>query len=61
MELGFNNHVFSSLMQFLFLGKLVTIRGTVVRVGNVKPLVTHLAFNCTACKTQQVYFCQTTV
>jgi len=35
-------------------GKLVTIRGTVVRVGNVKPLVTHLAFNCTACKTQQV-------
>eukprot|EP00112_Aurelia_sp_Birch-Aquarium-sp1_P024736 Seg796.9 transcript_id=Seg796.9/GoldUCD/mRNA.D3Y31 product="DNA helicase MCM8" protein_id=Seg796.9/GoldUCD/D3Y31 len=35
-------------------GKLVSIRGTVVRVGNVKPLATHLAFTCCSCKAQQV-------
>ncbi|XP_062518421.1 DNA helicase MCM8-like [Corticium candelabrum] len=35
-------------------GKLVTIRGTAVRVGNVKPLVTQMAFQCNACSSMQV-------
>jgi hypothetical protein len=30
-------------------GRLVTIRGTVVRASNVKPLVTHLDFLCSKC------------
>ncbi|XP_032818836.1 DNA helicase MCM8 isoform X1 [Petromyzon marinus] len=35
-------------------GRLVAIRGTVVRVGNIKPLCTRLAFSCNACGTEQV-------
>lgn len=34
--------------------KLVSIRGTVVRVSNVKPLVTRLAFSCNSCGEEQV-------
>eukprot|EP00795_Rhopilema_esculentum_P003026 gene3026-1294_t len=37
-----------------FYGKLVSVRGTVVRVGNVKPLATHMTFICTSCQAQQV-------
>ncbi|XP_028409648.1 DNA helicase MCM8-like isoform X2 [Dendronephthya gigantea] len=35
-------------------GKFVAIRGTVVRVSSVKPLVTHMAFLCNVCKETQV-------
>eukprot|EP00731_Ephydatia_muelleri_P032056 Em0023g563a len=35
-------------------GKCVSVQGTVVRVGNIKPLVTKLAFKCTACQGIQV-------
>ncbi|CAB3979134.1 DNA helicase MCM8-like [Paramuricea clavata] len=35
-------------------GKFVAIRGTVVRVSSVKPLVTHMAFMCNTCKETQV-------
>lgn len=46
---------FSLVIQnFLFLGKFVAIRGTVVRVSSVKPLVTHMAFKCNTCKEIQV-------
>ncbi|XP_078724376.1 DNA helicase MCM8 isoform X2 [Lampetra fluviatilis] len=34
-------------------GRLVAIRGTVVRVGNIKPLCTRLAFSCNVCGTEQ--------
>ena len=34
-------------------GKFVAIRGTVVRVGNIKPLCVQLAFSCSACGTEQ--------
>lgn len=30
-------------------GKYISIRGTVVRVGNIKPLCTKMAFRCAAC------------
>ncbi|NXR66561.1 MCM8 helicase, partial [Rhadina sibilatrix] len=30
-------------------GKYIALRGTVVRVSNIKPLCTHLAFLCAAC------------
>ena len=62
------DHFFSFTVPFtrvnldlFFLGKLVTIRGTVVRVGNVKPMATHLAFICSACRTQQVGFFKATL
>ena len=31
------------------MGKFISIRGTVVRVSNVKPIVTQMSFTCTAC------------
>uniref|UniRef100_UPI00358FB3BE DNA helicase MCM8 isoform X2 n=1 Tax=Myxine glutinosa TaxID=7769 RepID=UPI00358FB3BE len=34
-------------------GKFVAIRGTVVRVGNIKPLCVQLAFSCNTCGTEQ--------
>ena len=37
----------------VFTGKLVSIRGTVVRVSNVKPLVTKMAFTCNSCGEEQ--------
>ena len=37
-----------------YLGKFVAVRGTVVRVSSVKPLVTHMAFSCNTCKETQV-------
>ncbi|KAM7327272.1 hypothetical protein ACRRTK_013639 [Alexandromys fortis] len=30
-------------------GKYISVRGTVVRVGNIKPLCTKMAFRCAAC------------
>ena len=30
-------------------GKFVAIKGTVVRVSNIKPLVTHMGFLCLKC------------
>ena len=37
-----------------YAGKFVSVRGTVVRVGNIKPLVKRLAFQCATCGTEQV-------
>ncbi|XP_047500985.1 DNA helicase MCM8-like [Penaeus chinensis] len=34
-----------------YYGKLVSIKGTVVRVGSIKPLCTRLAFTCLGCST----------
>ncbi|CAH2054347.1 unnamed protein product, partial [Thlaspi arvense] len=34
-----------------YIGKLVTVHGTVVKVSTVKPLVTQMAFDCEKCKT----------
>ena len=36
------------------IGKLVCIQGTVVRAGNIRPLVTHIAFQCLTCHGVQV-------
>ncbi|CAH3017482.1 unnamed protein product [Porites evermanni] len=36
-----------------YFGKFVAIRGTVVRVSNVKPLVTNMAFSCNLCGEMQ--------
>lgn len=33
-----------------FYGKLVSIKGTIIRVGSIKLLCTWLAFNCNFCK-----------
>ncbi len=35
----------------------MAVRGTVVRVGNIKPLVIKLAFECNSCKQQQIKNC----
>jgi len=37
-----------------YFGKLVSIRGTVVRVSNIKPLVTKMAFKCNSCGEEQI-------
>ena len=34
-------------------GKCVEVQGTVVRVSNIKPLVTTLCFRCALCRTTQ--------
>lgn len=36
-----------------YFGKFVAIRGTVVRVGSVKPFVTKMAFSCNSCGEDQ--------
>ena len=46
----------SSPLSTIFLpvaGKCVTIQGTVVRVSNIKPVVTTMAFKCPICQTVQ--------
>ncbi|KAI5705663.1 hypothetical protein M8J75_000698 [Diaphorina citri] len=35
-------------------GKLVAVRGTIIRVSNAKLLCSHLAFSCVSCQTEQV-------
>ncbi|CAI8050100.1 DNA helicase MCM8, partial [Geodia barretti] len=35
-------------------GKLVCVQGTVVRAGNIRPLVTRIAFQCLSCHGTQV-------
>eukprot|EP00794_Sanderia_malayensis_P020314 gene20314-22313_t len=37
-----------------YYGKFVSVRGTVVKVSNVKPLVTNMEFNCSLCSISQV-------
>lgn len=34
-------------------GRLVCVRGTVVRVGNIRPLCTRMAFRCLSCSHTQ--------
>ena len=41
-------------LKFYPAGKFVTIKGTVVRVGNIKPLCTVMAFKCASCSFIQV-------
>ena len=43
------------MMMFNSAGKFVCVKGTVVRVGNIKPLCTELAFECAACSFIQVH------
>ena len=40
--------------EFVFPGKLVCVQGTVVRAGNIRPLVTRIAFQCLSCHSTQV-------
>lgn len=35
-------------------GKFVTVKGTVARVGNIKPMCTTMAFECLTCQAEQV-------
>ena len=37
-----------------YIGKFISIKGTVVRVGNIKPLVVKMAFRCARCDEEQV-------
>ena len=37
----------------VLLGKCVEVQGTVVRVSNIKPMVTTLAFSCSLCRSTQ--------
>lgn len=39
---------------FFFSGKFVTVKGTVVRVSNIKPMCTQMAFECQGCGYIQV-------
>ncbi|XP_063933118.1 DNA helicase MCM8-like [Zophobas morio] len=36
------------------IGKFISLKGTVVRIGSVRPLVQKMAFLCTSCETTQV-------
>lgn len=36
-----------------YYGKFVSVKGTVVRVGNIKPLCTTMTFECLTCQTEQ--------
>ncbi|CAB4057059.1 MCM8 [Lepeophtheirus salmonis] len=44
----FNEFPFMNIKASLY-GKLITLKGTVVRVSNIKPLCTWLAFKCSFC------------
>lgn len=37
-----------------YIGKFISVKGTVVRVGNIKPFVQKMAFTCTRCEEMQV-------
>jgi DNA helicase MCM8 len=41
--------LYSKIFYPLFKGKFVSIRGTVVRVGNIKPMVSQMDFQCVRC------------
>ena len=43
------------MKKLLLTGKFVSVKGTVVRVSNIKPLCTKLAFECVTCGTVQVH------
>ncbi|KAJ3083726.1 DNA replication licensing factor mcm8, partial [Quaeritorhiza haematococci] len=34
-------------------GKFISLRGTIVRVSSVKPIVSQMSFQCTTCNTSQ--------
>ncbi|KAJ3096603.1 DNA replication licensing factor mcm8, partial [Physocladia obscura] len=36
------------------MGRFITIRGTIVRVSSIKPIVTRISFSCTSCSATQV-------
>lgn len=42
-----------TLVLFIFVGKLVSIRGTIIRVANMKLICTWMAFSCNNCGTLQ--------
>lgn len=46
--LAFDTHIHSA--QANYIGKYIAVRGTIVRVSNVKPLVTKMAFACPKCE-----------
>ena len=46
--------MFNPVAIFCCLGKFVSVKGTVVRVSNIKPICTKLAFECVTCGTVQV-------
>ncbi|KAF9585923.1 DNA topoisomerase [Lunasporangiospora selenospora] len=50
---GFDRLIHGKDLKANLIGKLVCIRGTVVRVSGVKPLATRLAFSCNACQSVQ--------
>lgn len=39
----------SSQLLYTVVGKFISLKGTVARVGAIKPLCTKLAFKCSAC------------
>lgn len=61
MFLPFHQNAFSMHMFIIsvFSGKFVSVKGTVVRVSNIKPLCTVLAFECNNCGTVQVTYINT--
>ncbi|KAK3102993.1 hypothetical protein FSP39_015600 [Pinctada imbricata] len=51
--LNFGSPIALKNLKANYYGKFVSVKGTVVRVGNIKPLCTHLAFECNSCGTVQ--------
>lgn len=53
------SHVLGCLQYILMLlpGKFVGITGTVVRVGDIRPLATTICFVCNGCNSSQVCKC----
>ena len=51
--IGKNSH-HQVRQEFIHAGRFVSLRGTVVRIASVKPLVSQMAFSCNVCSDTRV-------
>jgi DNA helicase MCM8 len=55
--LNFDNFVSLRKLKANNIGKFISIKGTVIKVGSIKPIVTDMVFKCTKCDlTQRIFF-----
>lgn len=53
MRCNFQKNLTCILIFTLFIGKLVSVKGTIIRVGNIKLSSVWVAFQCNACEALQ--------
>ncbi|KAI8613534.1 MCM2/3/5 family-domain-containing protein [Chytriomyces sp. MP71] len=52
--MGTEPHLFTPMIIMWHVGRFISVRGTIVRVSSIKPVVTQIAFTCSTCMRVQV-------